>query len=167
MTEMVVGYKLIEIATGNEVQTWGGNWGTYIGPPNPVRLPNGDRVHAPALNTDYSGYMLVEWVMEEPAPLPPAVPVSITRRQAALALNASQFITLQEALDMTRTASVPKAIAAVFDNLVSDGSWTDEQRILAEIDFAATNYYRSNSLLSLMGLSEQEIDGFFISAAQL
>lgn len=167
MTEMVVGYRLIEIATGSEVNSWGGNWGTSIDPPNPIRLPNGDHVHAPALNTDYSGYMLTEWVMQSPPPPPPAVPEIITRRQCALQLLAMQTITPEEALAMTKSADLPAAVAAVFDSAVQNGSMTADQRILAEIDFAAANYYRSNSLLSLMGLTEEQIDQFFIAAAQL
>jgi hypothetical protein len=97
----------------------------------------------------------------------PIVPESITRRQCALQLLAIAQITTQEALNMTKTAAVPDAIAAVFDAQVASGAWTTDQRILAEIDFAADNYYRSNSLLGLMGLTEQELDAFFIAAAQL
>lgn len=97
----------------------------------------------------------------------PLVPQSITRRQCALQLLAMGAITAQEALDMTKTATVPAAIAQILDAQVANGAMTAEQRILAEIDFAAMNYYRNNSLLSLMGLTEQEIDGFFIAAAQL
>lgn len=107
------------------------------------------------------------WVIRtiDPATLPPPVPEFITRRQCALELQAQGLITLQEALHMVRTASVPTAIAAIFDGLVADGSWTTDQRILAEIDFAADNYYRSNSLLTLMGLTSEQIDQFFISAS--
>lgn len=98
---------------------------------------------------------------------PPVVPTSITRRQCALQLLAMQYITPTEALAMTKSAEVPAAVAAIFDQAVTDGTMTAEQRILAEIDFAAANYYRSNSLLSLMGLTEEQIDQFFIAAAQL
>jgi hypothetical protein len=102
-----------------------------------------------------------------PEPIPPRVPESITRRQCALQLLAMNQITAQEALEMTKTAAVPAAISAIFDAQVASGKWTPEQRIRAEIDFAATNYYRSNSLLGLMGLTGLEIDGFFIAAAAL
>jgi hypothetical protein len=119
------------------------------------------------MNMDYAGYMLVEWIMDEPPPPPPVTPDSITRRQCALQLLAMGTITAQEALDMTKTATVPAAVAAILDAQVESEEMTPEQRILAEIDFAASNYYRDNSLLGLMGLTEQEIDGFFISAAQL
>jgi hypothetical protein len=109
------------------------------------------------------------WIIRtvDPATLPPPVPESISRRQCALQLLAMSVITAQEALDMTKTAAVPVTIASIFDAQVTNGTWTTEQRILAEIDFAATNYYRSNSLLPLMGLSEQEIDGFFIATSLL
>lgn len=95
------------------------------------------------------------------------VPESITRRQCALQLLAIGQITSQEALDMTKTGSVPTAIAVIFDSQVASGAWTPEQRTLAEIDFAADNYYRSNSLLGIMGLTDEEIDQFFIAAGQL
>lgn len=167
MTTMMVGYKLINLNTEEVVASWGGVWGQAHSIPNPLRLPNGDHVHAPVLNTGYSGYMLTEWVMQEPPPPPPRVPESITRRQCALQLLTLNMISSAEALAMTKTADVPTAIAAIFDEQVENGSWTAEQRVLAEIDFAAANYYRSNSLLSLMGMTTEQIDQFFISAANL
>jgi hypothetical protein len=94
------------------------------------------------------------------------VPAFIIRRQAALQLYAMSYISAQEALDMVKTATLPQSIEAVFDSLVTDGSWTADQRILAEIDFAASNYYRDNSLLALMGLTSEQIDQFFIAAKQ-
>lgn len=158
----VVGYKLID-AQGGEHAQWGGVWGQCPGVPNPVILPGGDHVHAPSLNVDYGGYMLVEWLMDEP---PPPVPEFITRRQCALELHARQIVTLEEALAMTKTAEVPAAIAQVFDAAVTNGQMTAEQRMLAEIDFAAINYYRANSLLGFMGLTDPQIDEFFIAAGQ-
>lgn len=95
------------------------------------------------------------------------VPASITRRQCALQLLAVQYITPEEALAMTKSAEVPAVIAAVFDNAVANKLMTAEQRILAEIDFAAANYYRANSLLSLIGLTDEQIDQFLIAAANL
>lgn len=94
-----------------------------------------------------------------PEPIKIPVPAFITRRQCSLELLARNMISLQEALDMTKTAAVPSAIKAIFDsNLQGDA------RLLAEIDFAAANYYRANSLLSMMGMPESDIDQFFIEA---
>lgn len=103
------------------------------------------------------------WVIRivDPATLPPLVPGSITRRQCALELYARQVISLEEALAMTKTSEVPDAVAQVFAGLP-----TPEARMLAEIDFAAANYYRSNSLLGMMGLTEAQVDEFFLAAAQ-
>lgn len=103
-----------------------------------------------------------------PAPDPvETVPESITRRQCALQLLAMQIITLTETLALTKNGDVPAAIAAVFDAAVKNGTMTAEQRILAEIDLAAANYYRGNLLLSMMGLTPEQIDQFFIAAADL
>lgn len=115
------------------------------------------------------GWVLDGSVFIDPAPpaepRPPAVPASITRRQCALMLNLSGLITLEEALDMTKTAAVPAAISRIFANLAPP------DQIRAEIDFAATNYYRDNPLIVDMmqsaGFTPAMRDAFFISAAQL
>lgn len=161
MTSMIVGYKLVD-ALDVVYQTWGGTWGQCPGVPNPLKLPNGDIVNAPSLNTAYEGYTLIEWFMEEP---PPSVPASITRRQCALMLNLAGLISVEEALAMTKTAEVPVAIATLFANL------SPSDQIKAEIDFGATDYYRNNPLIVFLmsgaGFSEGQADAFFISAAQL
>lgn len=158
---MIVGYKLVD-GSGNVYQSWGGVWGECPGVPNPLFLPDGAIVNAPMINMDYDGYLLIPWEINEP--LPP-VPESITRRQCALELLAQNLILNTEALAMAKTAEIPPVVSAVFDKAVADKTMTQDQRLLAEIDFAATNYYRSNSLLSMMGLTEDQIDQFFISAS--
>lgn len=80
----IVGYKLIKIEDGSVVEQWGGTWGQCPGIPNPVVLPNGDVVCGPSLNTDYSGYELVPWEMEPPAPTADDV---IRERSRRLALG--------------------------------------------------------------------------------
>jgi len=101
----------------------------------------------------------LEAMWAENAARPPAPPASITRRQCALELLTRGLITPEEALAMTKSADVPAAVAMVFAGM------SPEARILAEIDFAATNYYRANTLLSQMGLTDAQLDEFFIAAA--
>jgi len=159
--ERIVGYRLLD-TSGEVVQEWGGVWGQCPGIPNPVRLPNGDHVHAPALDTDYGGYTLTRWMMTGPES---AVPESITRRQCALQLRALGLITGSEAVAMARAGTPPAAIQAYFDTL------GEEERIHAEIDFAATSYFRTNpligALLAANGMSETDAGAFFIAAAGL
>lgn len=62
----IVGYKLIEDATGKTVNQWGGEYGFCPGFPNPLFLPNGDHVHAGSVNVSYSGFTVVPWEMEKP-----------------------------------------------------------------------------------------------------
>jgi len=159
--ERIVGYRLVD-AGGNVIQEWGGVWGQCPGIPNPVRLPNGDHVHAPALDTDYGGFSLVGWLMSGPES---AVPEAITRRQCALQLKALGMITGTEAVAMARAGTPPAAIQAYSDTL------GEEERIHAEIDFAATSYFRTNpligALLAANGMSETDADAFFIAAAGL
>jgi hypothetical protein len=97
----------------------------------------------------------------EPDPID--VPRSITRRQCAIELRERNLITPQEALDMTRTGIPPAMVQKIFSSM----SETDQ--LIAETDFAADTYLRSNPLLifimSASGASEEDIDQFFISAS--
>jgi hypothetical protein len=96
-------------------------------------------------------------------PDPEYAPKSITRRQCAIELRERNLITAQEALDMTRTGIPPAMVQKVFDAL------SPNDKIVAETDFAADTYLRSNPLLifimSASGASEEDIDQFFISAS--
>ena len=65
-----VGYKLIEIASGDVIDSWGGNWGSCPAQPNPITLPNGDIVYSAVVGEDFNGYRLDAWMMEPPPPLP-------------------------------------------------------------------------------------------------
>jgi len=60
---MLVGYKLID-SEGVVIETWGGVRGECPGVPAKLRLPHGN-VHCPELNTDYEGYTLVPWELED------------------------------------------------------------------------------------------------------
>lgn len=95
----------------------------------------------------------------------PTVPGSITRRQCARQLLASGMITGDEAISMTQTGTPPAAIQAYLDTLPGP------DKTIATIDFAADNYYRDNPLLSALmvanGMTNQQVDEFFIAASQL
>lgn len=65
-----VGFKLIEIATDNLIQKWGGVYGQQISQPEELRLPNGDIVHGASVDVDYGGYKLIDWLMDAPDPIP-------------------------------------------------------------------------------------------------
>lgn len=107
---------------------------------------------------------------EDPSILPyvppsPEVPAQITRRQCAMMMLSQNMITGQEAILMTQSGIPPANVQTYFDAM------PEPQRTMAIIDFAATNYYRNNPLLSdLMlanGMTEQQVDQFFIDAAAL
>ena len=117
-------------------------------------------------NNDYRDYL--DWVNQgntpqEADPVPVPVPTSISRRQCAIRLKEMGLITPAEALAMTKIGDVPLMVSQAFN------SFTEEERIEAEINFAADTYMRDNPLLnSLMmavGHTKEEIDQFFIDAA--
>lgn len=95
----------------------------------------------------------------------PVVPSVLTRRQCAMMMFNMQMISGAEAIAMTQSGVPPAAVQSYLDAL------QEPDRTLATIDFAATSYYRSNPLLiALMNannMTEQQVDEFFIAAAQL
>jgi hypothetical protein len=97
-------------------------------------------------------------------PEPVEIPHSITRRQCAIELRERSLITPQEALDMTRTGIPPAMVQKIFSSM----SETDQ--LIAETDFAADTYERSNvlltSIMTASGASSEDIDEFFLSAAR-
>lgn len=96
---------------------------------------------------------------------PKPVPESITRRQCAKQLLAIGLITAQEAIAMTRNGTPPAMVQAYLDNM------QEPDRTSATIDFAADTYLRSNPLLSALmaanGMTEEQVDAYFIAAAIL
>jgi hypothetical protein len=135
--------------------------------------PEKDRLDGALLilsDTASPGWIWDGTTFYDPTPPPVVVPrviipKTITRRQCALQLRVAGMITIQEAKDMTKTGTPPASIQAYFDTMPA------EQKDLAEIDFAAINYYRDNPLITALmtanGLTETDIDNFFIAAALL
>lgn len=115
----------------------------------------------------FTGIENGDWVIRivDPATLPPPVPRMITRRQCALQLRASGMISTAEAKAMVKDGTPPAAIKASFDAMPG------ENGTLAEIDFAAVNYYRDNPLISSLmaanGMTTEQVDDFFRAAALL
>lgn len=93
------------------------------------------------------------------------VPYCITRRQCAMQLFSLQMISSDDAIAMTQTGTPPAAIQVFIDQM------NEPDRTMAMLDFAAMEYQRNSVLLaSLMtanGMTDQQIDQFFIAAAAL
>lgn len=154
----LVGYKLVKIDTSEVVQTWGGAWGQCPGIPNPLPLPNGDQVGAPALDTDYSGFTLVRWEMDPPAPSTSPADYDLTKRQICAALIMGGLTTDPDAWMKGLMASIPSPVA----------------RALALNDWLNAPFYvRSNPLFSdpeligPAGLNAAAIDGLWLVAKDL
>lgn len=156
---MRVGYSLINITTQDIIQQWGGVWGVSEGLPAIITLPTGEQIHGPYSDTDYFGYMLVEWDMNEPCP------VRITRRQCALQLLVMELITSAEAIAMAQMATPPAFVDAQFQLL------SEPELTTAYIDFAEGFYSRNShvlpSIMEANGMTSAQLDAFFIAAVAL
>lgn len=138
------GYRLIDIESNEVVQTWGGTYGTLHDPPNPLELPNGDIVCGAEAGGEYSGYRLEIWMMDSP---PPIVPAAITPRQVRLLLLGQGLLDQVEAM----IAQQDRATQITWE--------------------FAIEFRRNDPLLNALGqnlgLTEQQIDEFFIAAGAL
>lgn len=126
--------------------------------------------HIPSYdNSTYIAQKMRDWVESGNEILPYIVPIEetlppdcITRRQCAIEMRERGFITPLEALNMTKTGEIPAFVSAAF------AAMSEEDRILAETDFAAANYFRNNPLLialmSATGATSEDIDQFFRDA---
>jgi hypothetical protein len=107
-------------------------------------LPNGGVIHCAELNTDYEGYTLVPWEMTE---APVVVPASVTPRQVRLLLLQQDLLDQVETLisQRDRASQITWAYAIEFHR--------DDPLLLA--------------LATDLNLTSEEVDAFFIAAAQL
>ncbi len=102
--------------------------------------------------------------IEPPAPV--VVPYDITTRQFLIAAALGGIITQQEAIDAATTGAVPAAIQVVFDQL------PEEQAFAAQITWAKmTTIPRVDPLVeavgAMFGMTDEELDQFFIDASQI
>lgn len=142
---MIVGYKLIKTEDSSVIEQWGGIWGQCPGVPNPINLPNGDIVCAPTIDTDYSGYQLVVWEMDQPpTPVPSQVPMWAVR---TVLQNDNLFDQAQALV----TASTDNALKNVWEY----GNFADRNsKSIASISIS-------------LGLTSEQVDQMFIDAGNL
>lgn len=96
----VVGYKLVD-KSGNVINQWGGVWGQCPAIPDMISCPNGDQVHCPQINTDYSGVRIVEWTMDQPVIQPP----TLAELQAQITALTNEINALTSATAGTNTTA--------------------------------------------------------------
>ena len=109
----LVGYRLIEDATQNVVQQWGGNFGDSTAAPNPVVLPNGDHVCGWAPDTSTGGYTLASWFREKPLDQVKAEAKAAVDREAGFARL--KYITDAPGQDLTYDRKRREALQALDD----------------------------------------------------
>lgn len=140
---MQVGYKLVEIATGNVIQLWGGTWGQLSNPPSPIELPNGDTVCGAQTGDEFQGYRLDPWNMDSP-PVPQQVPMWAVR---TVLQNDNLFDQAQAAI----TASTDNALKNVWEYG----------------NFADRNSKAIASLAATLNLTDAQVDQMFFDANSL
>lgn len=96
----------------------------------------------------------------------PKIPI-ISDRQFFQMLAMTGTITQQEALDAVKTGSIPGAIQTMVDAIEDD----DERFVAQMLLSGATTFRRDHPITSQIGaaqgMTEQQIDEFFVAASQL
>lgn len=166
-----IGYKLVELSSNNVIQHWSADSKSSPvdanGIPTQLVIPTGIIVCAPTPNVEYDGYMLVDWMINENVLIqPPAMPVISDRQffqQAAL----MGIITQDEAIAAVKTGTIPVVLQTIIDGI------TDPIQKFGAIMLVsgATQFERGHPMVSQIGaalnMSEEQIDQFFLAAAQL
>lgn len=133
---------------------------------SPIPFTAREEDSAPYTNAIWNAvlYGVAGEIAEYVAP-PPIVPASITRRQLLLQMLSDGLITVEEATEAATTGRPPAAIRVYFNML------QQAQRDEAYITFASMSVCeRNHPLVALLGMSngldDEQIDEFFIAAAQ-
>lgn len=164
---MLSGYKLKHIESNTVIQSWGGVYGTTIDVPSVIVLPDlSIHVCAPAVDTDYHGYMLEEWYVDPPPPPPPVIP-DISDRQFFQQANVAGFITQAEALAAVQTGTIPAALQVILDTIPDENQKFGATMVLAGATVFERNHPLTISIGTAMGMNAEQINAFFTSAASL
>ncbi len=146
---------------GSIVATWSAASLAAIGVHwvEPAAVPPGQRVTV--VHYERQGGQVVQ-VLE----LETVVPLTLTRTQMLLGLLAQQLITSEEAIAAARTGAVPAFIVSHFEAL------PEPERTAAYVKWASSaTFHRADPLLLAMaqvtGLTDAQLDGYFIQAAQI
>ena len=164
-----IGYSLLDL-NHNEVQHWGNNLAVvFQDVPSVIALPNGDRVHAPALYGTYGGLQLVKRFYQEsteqdsvtfngtdivvncyvaPAPPPSLDPPSVLSCTPLQARKALRQVGLIDAVNAAVKASTPD---------VQD-AWEFASEVRRNDPFLVT-------LSTSLGMTSQQLDALFVLAA--
>lgn len=163
-----VGYRLRVIETGEVIDQWGGTWGVFVAtPPAEIRLPSGDIVCAPVVGDDYQGCVLEVWEMEEPPPPPPAVPQLISDRQFFQQAAVLTIITQAEALAAVQTGVIPAILQTVVDGISDPDQKFAATMLLSGATVFERNHPFTEAVGAALGWTSEQIDAFFMAAAQL
>jgi hypothetical protein len=147
----LVGYKLID-ANDELIDQWGGTWGLLPGRPEPLILPNGDRVHCPELKVRLAdGYMLIPW--EEAAPVASPSDTPLPDRQLQIGLLVAGY-------DLAVVDAAIGAIADPIDRAIARVWW--DRTTVIQWDHPMTQ-----TLMGLAGIPENERATLWIWASDL
>jgi hypothetical protein len=174
-----IGYSLVD-ANGAELQFWGDTKGVCAGIPEAIDLPNGDRVHCPAVG-EIQQWKLVPRMLKSgnigavldgenfevtrPEPIPP-VPQIVSDRQFFQQLCILGLITEDEALAAVGPGTLPASLAALVAEL------PEEQQFAANMLLkGATQFDRAFPMVAVLGqafgMSSEQIDQIWVDASQL
>lgn len=108
-----------------------------------------------------------QWVEDADLKRQLATPEAITPRQLLIGLMRSGLISEQEAVDAAKTGSVPAGIQKIFDALPTADDRTEAAITWAKMSVVERNNPLVASLAAANGMSEADVDNFFIMCSKI
>lgn len=138
-------------------------WNQQVAMPSALYLPTGVHILAPELDVEYNGYVLRNWMMDEP---PEEIPEIITSRQFYQQLYIAGIMTANDAMAAAKSGTLSTTITNWIATLPVGQRWPTEIMLSADKIFKR-NHPTIIAMIDALGYTPEQGDTFWLAASKL